>query len=350
MESDAYALLMAGGSGERFWPLSRQARPKQMIPLPGGRTLLQMAVERLSPVFPRERILVITSALYAPQIRRMDEWVDEANVIDEPVGRDTAAAIGLGTVVADFRSPGATVLALPADQLIADDATFQAAIRRALGRADAGAVVTFGVKPREPSTAYGYLQRGKRLGDGVYEVAKFHEKPDRAKAEAYVKSGDFYWNAGMFAATSTVMLEAIRTYLPELAAGLSRLKSTLGKSEFPRVLAEVYPTLPKISIDYGVMEHAARVEMVEADFAPADVGTWEAFAQRFPSHEKAVMRDAKNCFVVSDEGGHLVALDGVEDLLVVHTKDATLVCRRDRSASLKELLKLLRERGHGGHL
>lgn len=349
MAADAFAILMAGGSGERFWPLSRRARPKQMIPLPGGRTLLETAVERLAPVFPRDRILVVTSALYGEAIRTL-KLVPDLNVVDEPVGRDTAAAIGLGAVVADARSPGAAILALPADHIIADSEAFRRSVRLALDRAQSGAIVTFGVKPREPATTWGYLQRGAKLADGVHAVAKFHEKPDRARAEAYVKSGDCFWNAGMFAATTRTMLDAIGRHLPELAAGLARLKAGLGKNDFPRLLAEVYPTLPKISIDYGVMEKAERVEMVDADFGLSDVGTWDAFAAHFPSAATSVLRESKNCFVVSDDGAHLVALDGVDDLLVVHTRDATLVCRRDRATSLKDLLKLLRDKGFSDRL
>lgn len=327
---------MAGGRGERFWPLSRAARPKQLIPMPGGRTLLADAVARLAPLFPPERILVITAADFADEVRRQAPGVE---VVGEPVGRDTAAAIGLAATLLERRCPGSAFVSVHADHVIRHPDAYRAAVALALRRAATGALVTLGVPPRGPETTWGYIERGTERAPGVFAASAFHEKPGRARAEGYLATGRFYWNAGIFVWKSARLLEELRRHQPDLAAGLAHIGSVAD-------LPAVYPGLPKISIDHAVMEKADRIEVVHADVGLFDVGTWEAFAAEFlgdPQGPGAV--DASGCLVYSSSPDHLVALYGVSDLMVIQTPDATLVCPRSRAADLKVLLSELRRRG-----
>lgn len=305
---------MAGGRGERFWPLSRVSRPKHVIPLPDGRTLLQEAMARLD--FPSDRTLIVTGADCADEVRRQAAALPPANILVEPVGRDTAPAIALS---ARALPAGAVFVVMPADQVITDTAAFRRAVATALDRAETGALVTIGLRPRAPETTWGYIERG-----AGFAVKRFHEKPDRATAERYVAAGNYFWNAGIFAWRRERILEEIARHAPAL------------------VDLSDWNALPKISIDYAVMEKADRVEVVEAGFDLVDVGNWEAFARVFPSEAPGAV-DADGCIVVSDDPDHLVAVFGARDLVVVRTADATLVC--PRGSDLKTLVEALRARG-----
>jgi mannose-1-phosphate guanylyltransferase len=306
-----FAVILAGGPGERFWPISRRARPKPLAMMPDGRTLLQAAVARLEPMFTPDRILVVTSADCVDEVRRQAPKVE---VIGEPVSRDTAPAIELAATLLEKRSPGGSFVSLHADHVITRPDAFRDCVGRALDRAETGALVTLGITPRGPEPTWGYIERGAAIAPGIFSVARFHEKPDRAAAERYLVTGRFYWNAGIFAWRSRRILDELSGLKPD----------------------------QRISIDHAVMEKARNVEVVEADIGLYDVGTWQAFAERFPATTPGTV-DSRECVVVSTAPDHLVAVFGAEDLVVVHTPDATLVC--PRGADLKKLIEALRARG-----
>jgi mannose-1-phosphate guanylyltransferase len=261
------------------------------------------------------------------------------------VGRDTAAAIGLFAAFLEWKEPGATFAAMPADQHIADVGAFQASLKKAYELAQEGALVTFGVKPSRPATGFGYLEVN---GD---RVVKFWEKPDATRAADFVARGHL-WNSGIFVWKAAAILAEIRRLLPDHAKGLDRIQAAFGTSSFPRVIAEEYPKIPKISIDYGVMEKAKDVRVVRADFAWDDVGSWTAAAaHRAKDADGNVVEalsarvETKDCIVLSTDDRHLVATLGVSGLVVVHTKDATLVCPKDRAEELKKLVDDIAKRG-----
>jgi mannose-1-phosphate guanylyltransferase len=346
--SSFWAVVMAGGSGTRFWPMSRATAPKQLLPLLGPVSMIRQTVERLFPLFDPSRVLVVCGRAHADAIRHELPTLPPEHVIDEPVGRDTAAAVGLAATVLEARDPGATWAMLAADHHVAPVDRFHASLKAAYDAAQSGALVTFGVKPRHPATGYGYLERGERDG-AAWKVARFCEKPDLARAKEFVASGRHFWNSGMFVWRSRAVLAEIERLLPDHARELATIRGALGT---PAVLAECYPRMPKISIDFGVMEKATRVVMVEADFEWDDVGSWRSVAAYRPkdadgnaTEGTVATVDTKDAVVVSTEAGHLVATLGLSDVVVVHTKDATLVCPKSRSEDLKKLVDALRAKG-----
>ena len=335
-----HAVVMAGGGGTRFWPLSRQNRPKQLLPILGETSMLRQTVERLFPLFPADRIFVITGRAHAAAVREDLEILPPEHIIDEPVGRDTAPCIGLAAALLEWRDPGSTFCALPADHFIGDVQKFHAALRAAYDEAQTGALVTFGVQPRHPATGYGYLEReGKR-------VKRYCEKPDAPTARGFVASGRHYWNSGIFVWKSRSILDEFRRHLPQHFGVIEEIARHFGTSRLPAVLAQEFPKMSRISIDYGVMEKAAEVVMIEADFEWDDVGSWNAAAARRPTPTEGLTEcvDSPDCLVLSTDD-HLVATLGVEGVVVVHTPDATLVVRKDRAEDLKRLIERLKARG-----
>ncbi len=351
-----YAVVMAGGSGTRFWPLSRRNRPKQTLPLLGGRSMVRETVERLFPLLEPKDVFVVTAREHAEGVRRELDLLPPENIIDEPMGRDTAAAVGLAATFLRWRDPDAAFAVLPADHFIDDPAKLHQGLRQAREAARSGALVTFGIPPRHPSTAYGYLNRGPR--DGVaWRVRRFYEKPKLEAARAFVESGDYFWNSGMFVWEAWAILTAIESFLPAMASSLREIGGALGTSRLPMVLAREYGRIQRISIDFGVMEKAEKVLMVEAGFQWDDVGSWAAAADRRGKDTagnaiegKCVSLDTKNSLVLSADPDHLVAVLGLEGFVVVHTPDATLVCPKGRADELKRLVEEIRGRGHEKHL
>lgn len=351
-----YAVVMAGGSGTRFWPLSRRHRPKQLLPLLGGASLIRRTVERLSPLFEPERIFVVTARPHGEAVGR-ESGLPPDQVIEEPAGRDTAAAVGLAATFLRWRDPEATFAVLPADHDIDDAARLQGDLRLAFEASRAGALVTLGIPPRRASTEYGYLHRGDRVSDRLYRVRRFCEKPPAATARAFVEGGEHYWNSGMFVWTASSILSAIGRHLPDLVPPLEAIGEALGTRRLPSVLAEQYGKVPRVSIDYGVMEKAEEVLMVEAGFGWDDVGSWAAAAERRPRDEagnalegKAVPVETKDSLLLSADPEHLVATLGLEGVVVVHTPDATLVCPKERAGELRKVVEEIRRRGHEKHL
>lgn len=353
------AVVMAGGAGTRFWPLSRHRRPKQVLRLAGDRSLLAQTVDRLQPLVPLERIQVVTVAVVAEAVRQELPGLPAANLLLEPEGRDTAACLGWAAWRLAARGDDAVMVVVPADHVIPDGE----ALRRALAVAAAVAaegecLVTLGLRPTRPETGFGYLELSPearhRDGLAVHRVHRFVEKPDLAGARAMVAAGNFRWNAGMFAWRVSVLQEAIRRHLPDLAQGLDHLLADAERSGEAAALARHYQHLPRTSIDFGVMERAEHVAAVAVDFAWSDVGSWPALSEVLPATESGVSLgdvvalDSNNCVLVSD--GPLVAVAGVQDLVVVATADAVLVVPRDQAQRVKELVERLRTAGRDEHL
>jgi mannose-1-phosphate guanylyltransferase len=338
-----YVLILAGGGGTRLWPASRRRRPKQFLPLlPGGQTLLGATVERLAPLAPPERTLVVTAASQVADVARFAPSLPAGNLVVEPQARNTAAAIGLATVEILRRDPEAVIAVVPSDQYVAREDAYRAALARAFAVARRNVVVTVGIRPTGPETGYGYIKLGPAADDGALAVDRFVEKPDRATATTYVESGRYLWNSGMFFFSATRMLAAIHRHLPELGRILDEIRAD------PSLAEARYPAAPAISIDYGVMERlgAGEVFVVPGDFGWSDVGSWSALADIGPRDEagnralgELIAVDAHNNVVVSD--GRLVAAVGVSDLVIVATDDAVLVLPRARAQDVREVVKAL---------
>ena len=335
---------MAGGSGERFWPMSRIARPKHLVPLLSEITLLEATVKRVEQALPSEQIFVLTNAAQIEGCREVLPHLKAHQFIAEPAKRDTAPACALGTALVRNLDPEAVVVFLPADALIKDAATFAGQLKEASAlAAKHDTIVTFGIRPDHASTRFGYLEAGAALPESkatcpFFNVDRFVEKPDAERAEAYLKSGKYFWNAGIFLwKTGTFLREAKRSK-PELATFIEEFPKKNGDA----YIAEKFPALPKISVDYAIMEKAERVTVAEARFDWDDMGSWTALPAQLPTDENGntlrgavATHDAKNNIALSAK--RLIALCGVSDLIVVETEDAILVCHRDAAEQIKHL-------------
>jgi mannose-1-phosphate guanylyltransferase len=346
-----HAVVMAGGSGTRFWPKSRRHAPKQLLRLFGDATMLQQTVARIGPLVPPERTLVITGSDQAEAVRAQLPGLPAANILAEPCPRDTAPCVGLAAHAVARRDPAGTMIVMPADHVIRPDDVFRATVRAALAEIDADptAFVTFGVKPTHAETGYGYIERGEPLapreGIALHRVTRFREKPDRATAEQFLASGRFAWNAGIFVWRARAILDALATHRPQLAAGLGRIAAAVGTPEEADTLAREFPALEKVPIDKAVMEQAPNVRVLEVVYDWSDVGDWRALAPLLPhdEHENAVQgnvvtAETRNSLIISDDGG-LIACLGVEDIVVVQSGGATLIARKDQLDKLKGLVQ-----------
>jgi len=350
---------MAGGRGERFWPQSRQARPKHLLPIVGDKPMVAQTVARLAGLVQPERVYVLTNVEHLAAIRGACPEIPPAQIIGEPVGRDTAPAAALAALLIRRRDPQGVLALLAADSAIHDAAGFRTTLSAAFTTAaKEDYIFTIGIPPAYPAIAYGYLRRGEKLGECAelpwFKVAKFVEKPDRPTAERYLAEGNYWWNAGMFVTRASVLESAFTKFTPSLAAGMADLDSRLDAGDtLPVALAAVYPGLTKISVDYAVMEKAANIAVFAAAFDWDDVGEWPALVRHATADAvgnvtrgEAVLHEARNNIVIG-EPGHLVAVLGVDDLVVVHTPDATLVCPKSRAQELKKLLKDVEARPGG---
>lgn len=344
------ALIMAGGGGTRFWPRSRKSRPKQFLTFTGEDSLLRSTVKRLEGLVPPERILVITGSEHL-ELARQQSGLPASSIIGEPEKRSTAACIGLGALLAQKIRPDAIMLVLAADHVIEPPAAFREAMTRAASiAAGHNAIVTIGLRPTRPATGFGYIEFDKRIDDAqpaAFSVTTFHEKPDAETAGLFLRAGKFLWNSGIFVFSAPVILDAIKTHLPDLAAGLAQIRDPRNPSE----LARVYPTLLKTSIDYGVMEKAKNQIVVEAGFQWDDVGTFEAVA-RYVKPDKGgnvtrgdvIVVDAQNNVIDNDTPG-VVVLSGVSDLLVVRTDDVILIVPRKQAEQVRGVVERLQQEG-----
>lgn len=348
-----YALILAGGSGQRFWPASRDRAPKQLLKIFDDRTMLEHTVARLDGLVPRQNIVVLTNHLQLDGVRAALPDFPPENIIAEPEKRDTAPAIALAVGWVAARDPQATMIVLPSDHLIQDRAHFQATVQAACAAArQSGALVTIGIKPTWPCPAYGYIERGARFtmspdtGVPVYEVVRFREKPDPELAEEFLAQGNFTWNAGMFFWTIPAVRESLAKQCPELSAFVDALAAS---QDFAATVKVTFHSLPRLSIDYALMERAPRVLNVEASFDWDDVGNWTSVGAHLPKdaqgnqHNCALSQlDADNNLVFSQTNQH-VALLGVSDLIVISTGDALLVAHRSQAEQIKKLVDGLPE-------
>ena len=359
--SQPFIVIIAGGRGERFWPQSRTHRPKHLLPIVGSTPMLAQTLQRVRPLAPARNLFVITSARQEKAVREVCARfrLPKENIVAEPVGRDTAAAVGLAAALVARRDPRGVFAVLPADHVIADEAAYRRDLRAAFAAAASGPViVTIGIKPNEPATGFGYIQKagsaGRYAGRPAFKVKAFREKPDLATAKRYLASGDFLWNAGMFVWSVPVVEQGLAQHAPELQAGLVPVRAALAKGRpLAPVLKKVYPTLRKISVDYALLEKSRNVIVVPAGFDWDDVGEWPAVARHHPKDAagnvgrgRALVEQGRNNIVIS-EGEHLVAVVGADDLIVVHTPDATLVCPKSRAQDIKLLLKRVEAEADG---
>jgi len=351
-------VVMAGGVGTRFWPLSTPERPKQFHALVGERSLLQLAVDRLAGLVPPERTLVLTQRAFVPLVRQHLPLVPAANVIGEPARRDTAAAVCLGALLARRRYGDPVMLTVTADHLIAPVEAFHRTVRSAARAARAAsALYTFGIPPTSPATGYGYLELGERIGvdDGVehYRLARFHEKPDPVTARTYLMAGAYLWNSGMFVWTCSTILAELARHLPGHLEALEPAVAVDGTGAWETGLAAAFEPLPRISVDYAIMERASDVRCVRSDFDWSDVGGWVALGEHLPAdsfgnrrHARLHVLDAEGNLVFAEDPDETVALVGVRDLVVVRAGRRTLVAHRDRAEEVKALVEgLLEEDG-----
>jgi mannose-1-phosphate guanylyltransferase len=357
-----HAVIMAGGSGTRFWPKSRRDRPKQLLRLVGDATMLEQTIARIEPLVPRDRILIVTGADQAAATRALLPDLPSANVIAEPCPRDTAPCVGLAASIVAKREPAATMIVMPADHVIEPAAAFHATVRAAVGLIDndPSTLVTFGIKPSHPETGYGYIERGAlvevRDGIAVYRVLQFREKPDRATAEQFLSNGNFDWNSGIFVWRAATILNELRAHRPDLASGLEQISQAIGTPGEPEALATLFPRLERVPIDKAVMERAANVLVLEVAYRWSDVGDWRALASLLDRDASGnavegdvLARDTTGSILISGDGG-LVAALGVDDLVIVHSGKATLVARKDQLDKLKALVESLGDAGYTAYL
>lgn len=349
-----YAVVMAGGSGTRLWPMSRATLPKQLIPFIGGRCLLEIALNRLKGLLPPEQCFVCAGQAHAEAIARAIPELGEERFFGEPCGRDTLNAVGLGAAILGRADPEASIAVFTADHMIEPVDRFQEIVSAGfeLVERHPATLVTFGIAPTRPATGYGYLELGDALDGSARRLRQFREKPDAETARRYVDAGPerFLWNSGMFVWRASTLLDCLRRYAPENHAGLLRIADAWNTQRRQTVLEAIYPTLRKISVDFAVMEPASHDSNVTIAAIPMplrwlDVGAWPSFAETCPRDEQGnalaadrhVLMDTRGTLVASSDPSHCIATLGCDDLIVVHTPDATLICRADCADAVKEL-------------
>ena len=351
-----YVVILAGGSGTRFWPLSRKSTPKQLMSVFGGKSMLQRTVERVIPMQPK-RVIVVTNALQAAETRSQLAYISEVpvDVIEEPVGRNTAPAIGLAAAIIARFDPDGVMAVLPADHYILDEETFRATLQKARSVALGGALVTLGITPTRPETGYGYIEAAAASSGDAVAVQRFVEKPDLERAMEFLATGRFYWNSGMFVWGACTILNEIGRLMPELSGALARLAFDDRMWELsglkPQIEA-IYSGIKGESIDFGVMERAGNVQVIPASFGWSDVGSWSALPEVMDADEDghvlvnakgSVSVAAKDCLAYGN--GKMVALVGVQELIVVDTPDAILVCAKSAAQDVKKVVEELEKRG-----
>lgn len=357
--NNRFVVIMAGGNGERFWPESRKALPKQFLPIVGDEPMLTQTVNRLKGMFDPKNIFVIAGEQHRSVIIDICPDLDPEKVIGEPIGRDTAPAVALATTLVYREDPNAVFAMLPADAVIHDANNFCSVLESAFVLAEAESVlVTIGIKPTLPATGYGYIQKSEakeaHAGNQSYSVSRFVEKPNLEKAKEYLASGDYYWNSGMFIWTVDSIRSEFEKNCASLWKSLLSVNEALDKGESLRaILVREYPTLEKISVDYAIIEKANNVAMIESTFDWDDVGEWSAIERHNDSDKQGNCfqgqieeLEAQDNIVYNREKDHLVTLLGVEDLIVVHTKDATLICKKEQSQEVKNLVKKISSSGN----
>ena len=358
-----HAVIMAGGSGTRFWPESRAARPKQLLRLIGERSMIQSTVDRLSALVPPERILVVTNQQLIAGLREQLPDVPPESLVGEPCRRDTAPCIGLAALLVSREDPDAIMAVMPADHVIQPDTAFVQAISLAeyLVRQSPDRLITFGIRPTYPAESFGYIEREAELSLAdrpeavgtapVYQVNRFREKPSADVAREYLEAGTFYWNSGIFVWQAATILRQLEARQPEMVARLRTIVAAAGSKAYAQVFAREFEAIRGISIDYAVMEHAEDVLVVEAPFSWDDVGSWQAIARLAGTDDEGNTIAGRHLglrtsgTIVRGPDDHLIVTLGVSDLIVVHTPDATLVASKHDEESIRQLVKLIAEQG-----
>ncbi len=354
-------VILAGGSGTRLWPRSRQALPKQFLDLTGQGTMLQETVARLTPLVPVERLLVITNQQYVDLARQQVPELPAANIVGEPLPRGTAAAVGLGAVMAQHLRPDAIMASVHADHLILKPDRFRAALAAAAEVAERGSLVTLGIQPTFAHTGLGYVEQGEALplagGHPVYRVARFVEKPDQATAERFLAGGRHSWNSGLFAWRVDRIMAEFKQHMPELHAGLAEIGRALGTPAAHETLQRVFPTLPHQTIDYGIMERAADIAVLPVDIGWTDIGSWGTLLEVLDGDgagnvvrggDPVFTQDTRNTLIYT--AGRLVAAIGLENLVIVDSGDALLICPKERAEDVRLAVEWLKQTGREGYL
>lgn len=359
-----HAVIMAGGSGTRFWPESREARPKQLLNLVGSQSMIQSTLSRLGSMVNAEQVLVVTNQRLVEPIAEQLPELSRDSIIGEPCKRDTAPCVGLAAALVAAQDPEATMVVMPADHVISTDETFQSSLQHAvdLVEAEPNRIVTFGIRPNYPAEIYGYIERdpsGPVVANSpaTYRVSRFREKPDLKTASEFVAAGNFYWNSGIFVWKASTIWDALERYEPEMHAHLKQIAEAVGTDSFSEVLQSEFEAIVGKSIDYAVMERfEGEILVVDAPFEWDDVGNWPAMARLHDSDDdgntimgKHLGLDTKHSIIRTSDD-HLVVTVGLDDMIVVRTPDATLVARRDQEAAIRQIVKQLGERDWREHL
>ena len=341
---------MAGGQGTRFWPVSRLKCPKQFLSLTNsGVSLIRATADRVKKLCDKRALFVVTGPQHLDLVR---EHVPFAEIICEPEPKNTAASIGLAAVMLKQQDPNAVMVVLPADHSVSNEKALIVALQHAIEVAGTQkALVTVGIKPSHAHTGYGYMKRGARISDSVFKVSRFYEKPNSERAKLYVESGEYFWNSGMFVWRASVILDAISEHMPDLHRALLNIEAKLDSADLQKVMQEAFSALDSVSIDFGVLEHARNCAMVCAeDFGWSDVGSWDAWAENYNTDMDGNVVDAstisigsRDCIVKSDK--RTIALIGAENMVVIDSGDALLVCARDSLQDVKKVVEELRKRG-----
>jgi mannose-1-phosphate guanylyltransferase len=360
---NVYAVIMAGGIGTRFWPRSREKTPKQLLEIVDKGTMIQNTVKRISDLVEPKNIIVVTNKLQKSSVAKQLPHIPEENIIVEPLGRNTAPCIGLAGLFIRRADPDAVMVVLPSDHLMQDLEEFRRILRLAIWVAyESGKLITVGIQPTRPETGYGYIQvvdeddgKNPYFSRGVYKVKTFAEKPNEATAQQFIESGDFLWNSGMFIWRVDAIMGEIASKLPELSQELAKVDDAVGGDKYEHVLDTAYRTIRGISIDYGVMEKAKEVLIIKGNFGWSDVGSWDEVCRISGKDEagnsltgKVFLEDTKNTLIHS--GNTFVAAIGVEDLIIIATDDAVLVCRKGQSQDVKEVVDYLRRKQMNDYL
>lgn len=352
-----HAVIMAGGRGTRFWPRSREKKPKHLLDIVSRRTIIQETVDRIKPLIQPKNILVVTGRKHARELIRQLPEVPAENILIEPVGRNTAACIGLAAIHVQKKVKDDVMVVLPSDHGIGDPVQYRKVIAAAALAAEKdNALVTIGINPTSPQTGFGYMEGGESVGrvadEMLLRVKSFREKPNLKQAQAFIQDGNFFWNSGMFVWKTSTILNEIERFLPDLHAGLMTIKASLGKASETKTVSAIYKRLASISIDYGVMEKAKDVYIIPASFGWSDVGSWDALwelsakdgnGNASASGSQAIFEGTENALVYSPK--KLVALVGMKDVIVVETKDALLICKKGRSQDVKKIVDALEAHG-----
>ena len=354
---NVYGVIMAGGGGTRFWPLSRQSEPKQLLNLSGKNLMINETIDRITSVIPKKDIFIVTNKNQVDKMREATSArIATDHILAEPAARNTAACIGYAAIEIIKKYGDGVMCIFPSDHYIKDEMTFANTLQKAIVVAEnTDSLLTIGITPNFPSTGYGYIKYDKSSTESCYEVVEFKEKPDYDTAKAYVDSGEYAWNSGMFVWRASVILEKFKIHLPSLYADLMVMAETMNTNKEYDVIDEIYPKLESISIDYGIMEKSQNVKVIPAEFGWSDVGSWDSLGVLYDEDENGNISngeylgiDSNNCIVYAKN--KLVATVGVSDIVVVETDDAIMVCPKDKAQDVKKIVDELKLRGKDQYL